>query len=64
MLFHPEYQGKLQAELDAAGADGRTLHMEEIRKLPLWNAIWKESLRFTPTPLGECGLGFNRCRRV
>ena len=56
LLFHPEYQGRLQAELDAAGADCRTLRMEEIRILPLWNAIWKESLRFTPAPLGEYSL--------
>lgn len=52
LLLHPECQRRLQVELDAAGADSRTLSFEEIRKLPLWNAIWKETLRFPPAPLG------------
>lgn len=56
MLLHPECQKRLQAELDAAGANNRTLCVDEIRKLPLWNAVWKESLRFSPAPLGEDGL--------
>jgi cytochrome P450 len=54
MLLHPECQKKLQAELDAVNVDGRTTSMREIHNMPYFNAVWKESLRWsTPAPLGE-----------
>ena len=53
MLLHPEHQKKLQAELDTVNAHGRAISMQDIHNMPYFNAVWKESLRWsTPAPLG------------
>ncbi|KIM24678.1 hypothetical protein M408DRAFT_26799 [Serendipita vermifera MAFF 305830] len=49
MLLHPNVQRRVHAELDGAGAGpDRILSPSEIERLPLFQAVFKESLRWNP----------------
>ncbi|KAG8806538.1 hypothetical protein FRC17_004939, partial [Serendipita sp. 399] len=53
LVLHPEWQVKLQKELDEVVGRGNLPTAQEIPKLKLFNAAWKESLRLHPPgPLG------------
>lgn len=53
MLLHPEVQSKIHAELDEFLGGNMSPSMQDIRRLPYFNAVWKESMRlYTPVPLG------------
>lgn len=41
MALHPEWQRKVQEELDSFVGDGRAPSFDEIQDLPLFSASWK-----------------------
>ncbi|KAG8817416.1 hypothetical protein FRC17_011240 [Serendipita sp. 399] len=55
LVLHPEWQVKLQKELDEVVGRGNLPTAQEIPKLKLFNAAWKEALRLHPPgSLGIC----------
>ncbi|KAG8835163.1 hypothetical protein FRC17_005021 [Serendipita sp. 399] len=53
LVLFPEWQTNLQKELDEVVGQGHFPAAEDIPKLRLFNALWKESLRWNPpVPLG------------
>ncbi|KAG8851585.1 hypothetical protein FRB91_007652 [Serendipita sp. 411] len=53
LVLFPEWQVKLQNELDEVVGQGHLPTAQDIAKLRLFEAVWKESLRWhPPVPLG------------
>ncbi|KAG8770646.1 hypothetical protein FRB91_004275 [Serendipita sp. 411] len=53
LFLHPEWQSKLQKELDEVVGRGHLPTAKDIPKLKLFYAVWKESFRlYPPVPLG------------
>jgi len=53
MLHHPEWQSRLQAEIDTV-CGGRCPCWEDRERLPLLRAVVKEVIRWRPpVPTGE-----------
>ncbi|PVF95233.1 cytochrome P450 [Serendipita vermifera] len=48
MALHPDIQTKAQAEIDQKLGRGGTITNAEIQSLDYLNAVWKETLRFSP----------------
>ncbi|KAG8754880.1 hypothetical protein FRC14_004554 [Serendipita sp. 396] len=53
LVLFPEWQVKLQEELDEVVGQGQLPTVQDIAKLRLFDAVWKESLRWSTTaPIG------------
>lgn len=53
MVLHPEWQEKAQKEMETVLGPGHLPTLEDISRLEIFNAVWKESFRWNPpVPLG------------